>query len=260
MQRQKAIIQWKKDEQQNKGFCTFDQLIFMNVIITGASKGIGKAIAEIFAANGHNLFLCARGEVALYKTVEELTTRFPAVTIKAKPFDLSKKEEAIEFGNWCLAIAVPDILVNNAGLFEPGSVYNEPDGLLENQLATNLFSAYHVTRTVLPKMMERGSGHVFNMCSIASLHAYENGGAYSISKFALYGFSKNLREEMKPHGIKVTAVHPGAVMTDSWGDFDNTGKRIMEAGDIAKMVYAASQLSPQACVEDIIIRPQLGDL
>lgn len=237
----------------------------MNVVVTGASKGIGKAIAEIFAANGHDLFICSRGEVALYKTVEELMTRFPAVTIKAKPFDLSKKEQAIAFGNWCLSFAVPDILVNNAGLFEPGSVHNEPDGLLESQMATNMYSAYHLTRTVLPNMMKRsssgaGRGHIFNICSIASLHAYDNGGAYSISKFAMYGFSKNLREEMKPHGIKVTAVHPGAVMSDSWGNFDNSSGRIMVAGDIAKMVFAASQLSPQACVEDLVIRPQLGDL
>lgn len=231
-----------------------------NVIITGASKGIGKAIAENFAANGHNLFLCSRGEVALYKTVEELMTKYPAVTIKAKPFDLSKKEEAIAFGNWCLSVAVPDILVNNAGLFESGSVHNEADGILESQIATNLYSAYHVTRTVLPKMIERKSGHVFNMCSIASLNAYANGGAYSISKFAMYGFSKNLREEMKPHGIKVTAIHPGAVLSDSWGNYDNSNKRIMEAEDIAKLVYTFSQLSPQACVEDIVIRPQLGDL
>ncbi len=232
----------------------------MNVIITGASKGIGKAVAEIFAANGHNLYLCSRGEATLYKTVEELMTKYPTVTIKAKPFDLSKKEEAIAFGNWCLSFAVPDIIVNNAGLFEPGSVYNEGDGVLESQLATNLHSAYHVTRTLLPKMMERKSGHVFNMCSIASLNAYKNGGAYSISKFALHGFSKNLREEMKPHGIKVTAIHPGAVMSDSWAGYDNSAKRIMEADDIAKMVYAASQLSVQACVEEIVIRPQLGDL
>lgn len=237
----------------------------MNVIITGASKGIGKALAEIFAANGHDLFLCSRGELALYKTVEELMTRFPAVTIKAKPFDLSKKEEAIAFGKWCLSFGIPDILINNAGLFEPGSVHNEADGLLENQLATNLYSAYHVTRTVLPGMLERpmtnsGKGHIINMCSIASLNAYANGGAYSISKFALHGFSKNLREEMKTYGIKVTSIFPGAVMSASWGDYDNSDKRIMEADDIAKMVFAASQLSVQACVEDIVIRPQLGDL
>jgi short-subunit dehydrogenase len=232
----------------------------MNVVITGASKGIGKAIAEIFAAYGHHLFLCSRGEVALYKTLEELMTKYPSAIIKAKPFDLSRKEEAKAFGAWCLEYGVPDVLVNNAGLFEPGSVHNEPEGTLENQLAVNLYSAYHVTRSVLPWMMEKKTGHIFNMCSIASLDAYANGGAYSISKFALYGFSKNLREEMKPHNIKVTAVHPGAVLTDSWGGFDNSQKRIMEASDIAKLVYAASQLSPAACVEDIVVRPQLGDL
>ena len=232
----------------------------MNVIITGASKGIGKAIAEIFAANGHHLFLCARGEVVLYKTLEELVTKYPSAIIKAKPFDLSRKEEAKAFGAWCLEYGVPDVLVNIAGFFEPGSVHNEPDGTLESQLAVNLHSAYHVTRAVLPWMMEKRSGHVFNMCSIASLDAYANGGAYSISKFALYGFSKNLRQEMKPHGIKVTSIHPGAVMSDSWGKYDNSSKRIMEAEDIAKMIYAATQLSVQACVEDIVIRPQLGDL
>ena len=232
----------------------------LNIVITGASRGIGKAIAEIFAANGHDLFITSHNEARLYKAMEELVTKYPAITIKAKAFDLSQKENAIALGNWCLQYAVPDILINNAGSFEPGSVHNEADGVLESQLSVNLFGAYHLTRTVLPKMMTRGSGHIFNICSIAALHAYQNGGAYSISKFALNGFSKNLREEMKPHGIKVTAVHPGAVMTDSWEDFDNSSKRIIEADDIAKMVYAASQLSAAACVEDIVIRPQLGDL
>jgi short-subunit dehydrogenase len=127
-------------------------------------------------------------------------------------------------------------------------------------IAVNLYSAYHLTRKLIGSMMKQKSGHIFNMCSIASLNAYANGGAYSISKFALHGFSKNLREEMKPYGIKVSSVFPGAVLTDSWGDFDNSNQRIMEAQDIAKLVFAAAQLSPAACVEDIIIRPQLGDL
>jgi short-subunit dehydrogenase len=231
-----------------------------NIVITGASRGIGKAIAEIFAANGKNLFLSSRNEVALYKAMEELQTNYPSVSIKAKAFDLTNKQQAKDLGNWCLKYTVPDIIVNNAGLFEPGSVHNEPDGLLESQFAINVSSAYHLTRTLLPKMMERRSGHIFNMCSIASLHAYHNGGAYSISKYAMHGFSKNLREEMKPHNIKVTAIHPGAVLTDSWGDYDNSSKRIMEAEDIAKMVFAASELSSGACVEDIVMRPQLGDL
>jgi len=232
----------------------------MNVIVTGASKGIGKSVAELFAARGHNLFLCSKNEARLYKAMEDLVTKYPSVTIKAKPADLSIKEQAQSFGKWCLADSVPDILVNNAGLFEPGSVNNEPDGLIESQIATNLYSAYHLTRTVIGSMMERRSGHIFNICSIASLNAYQNGGAYSISKFALYGFSKNLREEMKPYDIKVTAIHPGAVMTDSWGDIDNSKQRIMESSDIAELIYTCSRLSPAACVEDIVIRPVKGDL
>ena len=233
----------------------------MNTVITGASRGIGKAIAEIFAANGHDLYLISRSDIALYKAMGDIQKKYPDVNIKAKAFDLSKSVEAKKAGNWMVdAGVVPDIVVNNAGLFEPGSVFSEPEGLLERQIATNLYSAYHFTRTVLPKMILRKTGHIFNMCSIASLHAYHNGGAYSISKYALHGFSKNLREEMKPYNVKVTAIHPGAVLTDSWGDFDNSKKRIMEAGDIAKMIYACSQLSFAACVEDIVIRPQLGDL
>ena len=232
----------------------------MNVVVTGGSKGIGKTIAEIFAANGHNLFICSRGEVQLYKTMEELMTKYPSITVKAKPFDLGKKDEAIAFGNWCLSYVVPDVLVNNAGVFQPGSVHNEPDNTLENQMESNLYSAYHLTRVMLPKMMEKKSGHIFNICSIASLHAYANGGSYSISKFAMHGFSKNLREEMKPYNIKVTSVFPGAVNTDTWGGFDNSSQRIMEASDIAKLIYTASQLSPGACLEEIVLRPQLGDL
>ncbi len=230
------------------------------VIVTGASKGIGKSIAEIFAANGHDLIISSRNEIDLYKSLDDLTTRFPKVNIRAKAFDLSEKNNVVAFGEWCLGIAVPDILINNAGLFEPGNVHNEPEGLLESQMAINLYSAYHLARVLLPPMMERRTGHIFNICSVASLHAYPNGGAYSISKYAMYGFSKNLREEMKEYGIKVTAVHPGAVLTASWGNFDNSSKRIMEASDIAKMVFASSQLSAAACVEEILIRPQLGDL
>ena len=188
-------------------------------------------------------------------------TAYSGISVKAKAYDLSVKEEAQAFGKWVLGLQVSiDVLVNNAGLFDPGSVYNEPDGTLEHMMAVNLYSAYHVTRSVIGPMIAQKSGHIFNMCSIASLKAYANGGAYSISKYALAGFSTNLREEMKPHGIKVTAVYPGAAYTDSWEGSGVDPKRIMEADDIARMIYAAAHLSPQACVEEIILRPQLGDL
>lgn len=233
----------------------------MNVVITGASKGFGKAIAEKFASKGCSLYMCSRSDIALYKAVDDLLTRFPEITVKAKPFDLSIKEQAQAFANWILGFKVPiDILINNAGLFLPGSVYNEEDGVLEKMIEVNLYSAYHLTSVLIPAMVKQRSGHIFNMCSIASFQAYKNGGAYSISKFALAGFSKNLREEMKEHGIKVTTVFPGAAFTDSWAGSGIDEKRIMEASDIAEMIYSASQLSPQACVEEILVRPQLGDL
>lgn len=238
-----------------------NKLAGKKVVITGASRGIGRAVAEAFAENGARLFLCARNEVSLYHAMAELQTRYPAAEIKAKAADLSVKEEAIAVGNWINedGLAV-DILVNNAGSFQPGSVYNEPDGQLETMITTNLYSAYHLTRTLLPPMMAAKSGQIFNICSIASLQAYSNGGSYSISKFALLGFSKNLREELKPYHIKVCAISPGAVLTDSWGNFDNRNRRIMEAADVADIILATARLSPAAVVEDLVLRPQLGDL
>ena len=232
----------------------------MNIIITGASKGLGKAIAEKFAAVGHHLFLCSRNEGLLQATQQELSQKYSNKNIEISATDISKKENAVAFGNFCLKHAPPGILINNAGSFLPGSIYTEKDGVFETMMETNLNSAYHLTRTVLPGMMEAKGGHIFNMCSIASLAAYKNGGSYSISKFALLGFSKNLREELKSYNIKVTAVIPGAVYTDSWSGSGISPQRIMEVNDVANMVYAASLLSPQACVEDIVMRPQLGDL
>jgi short-subunit dehydrogenase len=232
-----------------------------NVIITGASRGLGKAIAELFAANGYNLYLSSLSQVNLYKAVEELMTRFPFVTIKAKPFDISKKQQVKDFGNWILDFDTTiDILINNAGSFTGANVHNEEEGALEEMIETNLYSAYHLTRVLVPIMMRQKSGHIFNMSSIAGLKAYPGGGSYSISKFALHGFSVNLREELKSHNIKVTTVFPGAAYTDSWAATGIKKERFMEADDIAKMIFAASQLSPQACVEDIILRPQLGDI
>lgn len=232
----------------------------MNIVITGASKGIGYAIAEIYAANGHSLFLTSKTASALSDAVAALNKKYPGVQIESMSADLSIQTEVSAFAKWCLDKTQPNILINNAGYFVPGKLQNEAEGQLQDQLNTNLFSAYHLTRALLPSMLLQKKGHIFNICSIASLDAYENGGAYSISKFALLGFSKNLRLELKDKGIKVTAICPGAVYTNSWSGSGVDPKRIMESNDIAKMVYAASQLSPQAVVEDIIMRPQLGDL
>ena len=232
----------------------------MNIVITGASKGIGFAIAQQFAAHGHDLYLTSKTAADLEKAATDLRAQFPLVNIEYFASDLSQKANVDAFSKWCLQKTQADILINNAGYFVPGKLMEEAEGQLQGQLDTNLFSAYHLTRAILPSMLTKKSGHIFNICSIASLGAYENGGAYSISKFALLGFSKNLRLELKDKGIKVTAVCPGAAYTNSWAGSGVDPKRIMEASDIAKMIYASTQLSNQAVVEDIIMRPQLGDL
>jgi short-subunit dehydrogenase len=233
----------------------------MNAIITGASRGIGKALAQIFAQHGYNLYLNSQNEANLLQTMEELRTSFPNVTIEGQAMNLGEKQKAMLFAEWVQGhVDAVDVLVNNVGTFVQGNVSDEPDGALEQMLSVNLYSAYHTTRALLPKMKEARSGHIFTVCSIASLSAYPGGGAYSISKFALLGFTKNLRQELKEYGIKVTAIIPGAVYTDSWKGSGVPEHRIMEVNDISKMVLAASQLSPQATVEEIVIRPQLGDL
>ena len=232
----------------------------MNVLITGASRGIGKELALHFAMEGASLFLCSRDMGKSIQWQQELMEKYK-IKVVSFNVDLGDAEETKAFGAQLLdAVEHIDILINNAGVYEPGSIHNEPEGQLEKMIAVNLYSAYHLTRVVVPRMIERKSGHIFNMSSIAALKAYPNGGSYSISKFALTGFSKNLREELLEHGIKVTTVYPGATMTSSWDGSGIDPNRIMESSDIAKMIVAASKLSPQACVEDMVIRPILGDL
>lgn len=232
-----------------------------NAIITGATQGIGKAIAEKLLAEGCSVAICARNKEKLWQLKLEWEKQYPTATIAIYNTDLSIKENANAFANEALSVFHNiDILVNNAGSFQPGNIADEPDGRLEALVAANLYSAYYLTRSILPVMMEHKAGHIFNMCSVASLKPYPNGGAYSISKYALLGFSDNLRDELKPHNIKVTAICPGATYTPSWEGSGVPEERIMEAADIAKMLWSAYNLSPQANVETIVLRPVKGDL
>jgi short-subunit dehydrogenase len=109
-------------------------------------------------------------------------------------------------------------------------------------------------------MEARGNGHIFNICSVASLLALPGGGSYTVTKFAMLGWSKALREELKKAGVKVTSILPGATWSDSWKGVDLPENRLMQATDIANTLWSAYQLSPSAVVEDIVLRPQLGDL
>lgn len=231
------------------------------IIITGATKGIGRAIAEKFASEGFDLLVCSRSKKDLKAMKFAFKKQFPKVKVHTKKADLSKKSQVLAFGEYVKKTWDKfDILMNNAGVFLPGEITKEEDGTLESQIETNLYSAYHLTRAVLPLLLPQKSGHIFNMCSIASFMAYPNGGSYSISKFALLGFSKVLREELKKEGIKVTSIMPGATWSASWDGVDLPESRLAKAEDIAEVAWSAYILSPSAVMEDVVIRPQLGDL
>lgn len=231
-------------------------------VITGATKGIGKALAEMFLEKGFSLVFCARTNEAVIDLRKNWQKKYPNQKVFAFPLDMGDKESVKNFGksiNQYFPEGV-EVLVNNAGLFLPGNLTDEPEGRLETLMSVHVFGAYHLTRSLLPKMIENKRGHIFNMCSVASLHAYPNGGSYGIAKYALLGFTENLRFELKDKGIKVTVLVPGAVWTDSWKHAGVPESRLMETNDIAKLVWSACNLSPKANVDKIIVKPQLGDL
>lgn len=233
----------------------------MNAVITGASKGIGKAVAIRLAKEGFNVAICARNEAALQAAAAEIQAANANVIVMALSVDMSDKHAVMAFAEGVKeAFDTVDVLVNNAGIFIPGAMQDEPDGLLEQIMATNVYSAYRLTRSFLPGMITASRGHIFNICSSASHHAYPNGGAYGISKFALLGFTKNLRLELSTANIKVTAISPGPTLTASWEGFDAPQGRMMEPEDIASVIWTAYTLSPQAVIEDIIMQPMLGPI
>ena len=231
-----------------------------SILVTGGTKGIGRAIVERFAGEGFDVFTCARNEADLLALKKSLEEKHPEIQVLASVADLSKKEEVNRFAEEVKSITIPDVLVNNTGIFLPGALHDEPDGNFEFMMQTNLFSAYYLSRAFVKEMITRRSGHIFSMGSIAGLTAYPNGGSYAVSKWAMLGMTKCLREELKPHQVKVTSILPGATLTDSWAGVDLPMERFVRAQDVAESVWAAYNLSPQTVVEELIIRPQLGDI
>ncbi len=231
-----------------------------SILVTGGTKGIGRAIVERFAQEGFDIFTCARNEHDLASLRTHLEENHPGIQVLAMVADLSQKDDVLRFAKAVKVLGTPDVLVNNTGVFLPGSIHNEPEGNFEFMMQTNLYSAYHLTRAFVQEMMQRRSGHIFSMGSIAGLTAYPNGGSYAVTKWAMLGMTKCLREELKPHQVKVTSILPGATLTDSWAGVDLPMERFIRAQDVAESVWGAYNLSPQTVVEELIIRPQLGDI
>lgn len=231
------------------------------VVITGGSRGIGFETALAFCCFGDQVLITGRDKSKLHEAVLLIKQEKENAQIDSFSADSSDETAIDELASYVLeTFGGCDILINNAGVFVPGAIHSEEEGNYKFMMLTNMDSAYHLTRSLLPDMLEKQKGDIVNICSIASSTAYANGGSYSISKFALLGFSKNLREELKPHGIRVISVLPGATYTDSWSDVDIDENRLMPSKDIAQTILHTCNLSRRTVVEEIVLRPQLGDL
>ncbi|MCO4292492.1 SDR family oxidoreductase [Solitalea sp. MAHUQ-68] len=233
----------------------------MLAVITGASKGIGKAVAEALAAEGYDLAICARNEQDLNMLVNELKEGYPAIQIYQSAFDCANRELLLAFVDKVLdQFESVDVLVNNVGLYVPGSIMDEEDGVLEHMINTNLYAAYYLSKYFAGEMIEQHKGHIFNICSTASIKPVVAAGSYSISKFALMGLTKVLREELMHQGIKVTAVLPGSTLTASWSGTTIPSSRFVLPEDVASAIVNALKMSEGAVVDEILVRPMLGEV
>lgn len=231
------------------------------IVVTGGTKGIGKSVIAVFASNNFDVITCARNESDLEILKKEIEDLNADISIEILPADLSMQDETMQFTEFIKKSSrIPDVLVNNTGVFYPGQVHNEEEGVLEKSMETNLYSAYRISRGVLGGMMERKSGYIFNICSVASIEPYTRGASYCMSKFALLGMTKVLREEMKEYGVKVTAVIPGSTLTASWEGVDIPEDDFIKPEDVANAIYSTYSLSKNTVIEEIVMRPQKGDL
>ncbi|MBS1529103.1 MAG: SDR family oxidoreductase [Bacteroidetes bacterium] len=230
-------------------------------LITGATKGMGRAIAIAFAKEGVNLAICSRNEKNLGEFKDELLQVNPHITVFTKAADGSNKEQLLQFA----AEAEKDlgfigIVVSSLGIFEPVSILDEGDAAFEKQMNTNLMPAYHLYRHFGKKMIAKRQGHFFTICSVASLNPIASAGTYSVTKYALLGLTKVMRQEMMPHGVKVTAVIPGSTLTNSWEGTTISKDKFILPEDIASAIINIEQMSVGADVEEIIIRPTTGQI
>jgi len=232
------------------------------ILITGASQGIGAAIAKAFAREipGCRLALVSRSVRNLAKVVQSCT-KLGASVAEVFPCDVSDAD-AVEAMALAVTkrLGVPDVLINNAGVFRGAPITEMKVADFDQIVAVNLRSVFLVSRAFIPAMVKRGRGDIFNMSSIAGLAAYPNGAAYCAAKFGVTGLTKVMRMELKDKGVRVTAVHPGATVSPSWKASGIAPERMMPAEDVARAFVDIYQMSRRTVVEEIVLRPQRGDV
>jgi len=234
------------------------------ILITGATSGFGKAIAERFASNGYTVCITGRRAERLLELAENLTAQY-SVKVIPLVFDVRERAQVIAaMENLKKQIDQIDILVNNAGLAAGLSTIDE--GSLddwETMIDTNVKGLLYVTRQIAPMMREQTNGHIINIGSTAGKSVYKNGNVYCATKFAVDALTQATRIDMLPYGIKVTAINPGMAETEFSlvrfkGDEERAknmynGVNALQAVDIADIVWYCATLPPHVCINDLTV-------
>jgi 3-hydroxy acid dehydrogenase/malonic semialdehyde reductase len=234
------------------------------VFITGATAGFGKATAEIFAENGHDLIITGRREKRLLDLKKRLETEYK-ISVLHLCFDVRDEKEVKKIiKNLPKKWQKIDILVNNAGL--ASGLDPIQDGDIEDwnkMIDTNVKGLLYVSRAIMPLMVAREKGHIINVGSTAGKEVYPNGNVYCASKHAVDAITKGMRLDLLPHGIKVTQIAPGAADTEFstvrfHGDKKKAksvykGYQPMTAEDIAELIYYSTTLPNHLCINDLVV-------
>lgn len=226
----------------------------MNALITGATRGIGRAIALKLAENGYNLAICARTKQDLDRLRVELEAN--GVSVLARTVDCTDKEALKIFLEEVIqSFTKVDVLVNNVGLFTPGALLDEADETFENQQLVNVNATYYFSKRIGQLMRNQRSGHIFNICSVASKSAVKNAGSYSVTKAAMLSLNHVLRMELALHQVKVTAIVPGSTYTSSWEGTTLPPEQFVQPGDIARSILHILNLSTGVNIDELVITP-----
>ncbi|UKT64349.1 SDR family oxidoreductase [Pedobacter mucosus] len=226
----------------------------MKAVITGATKGIGRAIAIKLFENGYDVILLARNIEELKKLQTELSSDGKTVLIYM--VNCAIKNEVYNFLNAAeREFGFIDVLVNNVGAFLPGNLLDEDDEAFETQQQININSTYYFSKYFGKRMRDQKHGHIFNICSVASKFPVKNGGSYSVTKAAMLSLNHVLRQELAPHNVKVTAFLPGATKTSSWEGTTIPDEKFVQPEDIAETLFTILNLSKGVNVDEVLITP-----
>jgi 3-oxoacyl-[acyl-carrier protein] reductase len=223
-----------------------------NALITGAGKGIGKAIALALAKEGVNIILVARTQEEIDSVAAKVRSlRVKALAITADVADINSVNNAVEKA--LAEFGTIDILINNAGIAAFGKFLELEPTDWERIIQVNLMGTYYVTRAVLPNMIERQTGDIINISSTAGLSGNALTSAYSASKFAVLGLTESLMQEVRKHNIRVTALTPSTVATDMAKELnltDGNPEKVMQAEDMAELIIAQLKLNRRVFIKN----------